>query len=189
MERSRKWANGSNIQYHHTIRLQPLYACLITWSDHVSGPTVCRKPSSCPEHDCLNGRCFCQISYPAALPDPASEGSLCTATLANQSVVILSNAPVVWGRAELSLHLSGTRGQGWGPTMAQGGGCVPVSDPEAAVVSSAGGARCRSVADAATFSDYSSLWCGPGAADDAVSLGFGRIVALYHRSSTLYHNH
>ena len=105
------------------------------------------------------------ISYPTALPDPVSEGSLCTAGLPGSSsqLVLLSNAPMVNARAQLSLHMTADGGRTWGPATGAGG-CIPVTDATVAdTTASGGGARCRKVVDSATFSDYSSLWCAPQA--------------------------
>ena len=104
------------------------------------------------------------ISFPASLPDPSSEGSLCTAGLGSShpdsQVVLLSNAPMAYARGQLSLHMTADVGQTWGPAMGQDG-CIPVTDLTAADTTEAGGARCRMLVDGATFSDYSSLWCAP----------------------------
>ncbi len=104
------------------------------------------------------------ITFPASLPDPSSEGSLCTAGLGSShpesQLVLLSNAPMVHARGQLSLHMTSDVGQSWGPTM-EHGGCIPVTDSTAADTTEQGGARCRKLVDGATFSDYSSLWCAP----------------------------
>lgn len=104
------------------------------------------------------------ITFPASLPDPYSEGSLCTAGLdsshPDSQLVLLSNAPMVHARAQLSLHMTADVGRSWGPGMEQGG-CIPVTSATAADTSEHGGARCRKLVDGATFSDYSSLWCAP----------------------------
>lgn len=110
------------------------------------------------------GTSWTNISYPVSLPDPYGEGSLCTAGLGishpDSQLVLLSNAPMVYGRAQLSIHMTADAGRTWGPAMQQGG-CIPITDAAAADTTSPSGAQCRQVVDSATFSDYSSLWCAP----------------------------
>ena len=111
------------------------------------------------------------ISFPPELPDPASEGSLCTAGFdSGQSLLLFSNAPMVWARSRLSLHLSADRGQSWGAMM--DGDCTPANDPAPADASAATGASCRGITDGATFSDYSSLTCGAAGAAAAPAVTY-----------------